>query len=217
MTAWEQPDRTDEAIEELISYLTASARIIRAELARVHTIETVLKIDLERATRGTDLAEFHLKAIEAELKLLRARHSKQLTVFFFTEGGKQQMNLLSNAIIALLLVLAESAKGNPIKLSAGPFTVATSDPNNTVTNTPGSADQTTPDSWLPNGTGNTGTVEVTVTDEGQTPPLVGVGSFNVVAPGGGGTGPVVPDTLTVTFAPATPAQAEAIAAKKKAV
>ena len=110
-------------------------------------------------------------------------------------------SIFTTSLTGLLLALAESSKGNPVPLSAGPFTVAVSDPSNTVNVTPGSADQTTPTQFVPNGTGNTGTVTVTVTDTSQTPPLVGTGSFQVVAP----TAPPVPDTLTVTFVPATSA------------
>ncbi len=108
------------------------------------------------------------------------------------------MQIVSNDAKGLNLVLAESAKGVAVPLSKGPFTVAVTDPNNTVLVTPGSADQTTPTNFKPNGTGAVGTVSVVVTDQSQTPPLVSApATFDVVAPA-----PTVPDTLTASFAPA---------------
>ncbi len=110
------------------------------------------------------------------------------------------MHFFSNDPKGLNLVLAESAKGAAIPLSAGPFTLAIQDPANTVTVTPGSADQTTPTNFKPNGTGNVGTVTVVVTDTSVTPNLVSApASFDVVAPV---VTPPVPDTLTASFAPA---------------
>lgn len=206
----------DEREEQLLTYLLASVRSTRGELDRVATIETVLKMDLDRVQRGTALANVHLKTIEDELKALRARHEKKLFVFFVsTEGGKTAMQIGASSTAVLLLLLAESAKGNQIPLSAGPFTVDSEDPGNTCTHTSGSPDQSTPDSWTPNGSNATGTVTVEVADEGQTPPLIGSGSFDVIAGGG-----VVPDTLTVNFQPATPAAVAALKARvaaKKAV
>jgi hypothetical protein len=107
------------------------------------------------------------------------------------------MQIQSNDAKGLDLVLAESAKGAAVPLSKGPFTVAVQDPGNTVQVTPGSADQTTPTNFKPNGSGAVGTVTVVVTDTSQTPPLVSApASFDVVAP------VAVPDTLTASFAPA---------------
>jgi hypothetical protein len=146
----------------------------------------------------------------------RRRHRRQLFVFFFrSEGGipvATTPQILTTSTVGLLLALAESLKGNQVPLSAGPFTVAVDDPNNTITDFPGTPSQSTPDQFVPNGSGNTGTVTVTVTDESQTPPLVGSASFEVVAP----PPPVVPDTLAVSFVPATapPASAAAAAVKK---
>jgi len=110
------------------------------------------------------------------------------------------MQIFSNDAKGLNLVLAESAKGQPFPLTAGPFTVDVQDPGNTVTVTPGSADQTTPTNFKPNGSGAVGTVTVVVTDTSQTPPLVSApASFDVVAPV---VVPPVPDTLTASFVPA---------------
>jgi hypothetical protein len=110
------------------------------------------------------------------------------------------MQIQSNDAKGLNLVLAESAKGVPLPLSKGPFTVAVTDPNNTVAVTPGSPDNTTPANFKPNGSGAVGTVTVVVTDTSQTPPLVSApASFDVVAPV---VTPPVPDTLTASFAPA---------------
>lgn len=201
----------DEREEQLLTYILASVRSTRGELDRVATIETVLKMDLDRVQRGTELSNVHLKTIEDELKQIRARHSKQLFVFFVpSEGGKTAMQIGALSTTVLLLLLAESAKGNQIPLSTGPFTVDSEDPSNTCNYVPGSADQSTPDSWTPNGSGALGTVQVTVADESQTPPLIGTGSFDVIA-GGGGT--IVPDTLTVNFQPATPAAVAALKAR----
>lgn len=107
------------------------------------------------------------------------------------------MQIFSNDPKGLNLVLAESAKGAAVPLSAGPFTVAVTDPNNTVTVTPGSADQTSPTNFKPNGSGAVGTVTVVVTDAGQNPPLASApASFDVVAPV---VTPPAPDTLTASF------------------
>jgi len=111
------------------------------------------------------------------------------------------MQINSNDLKGLNLALAESAKGQPFPLTAGPFTLDVQDPNNTVIVTPGSADQTTPTNFKPNGTGAVGTVTVVVTDNSQTPPLVSApASFDVVAPVV--PPPTVPDTLIASFVPA---------------
>lgn len=109
------------------------------------------------------------------------------------------MQILSNATKGLVLGLAESAKGAPVALSKGPFSVVVADPNNVATRVAGSPDQTTPDIFRANGTGNVGTVTITVTDTGQTPPLAAAPvSFDVVAPP---PPPVTPDTLIATLTP----------------
>jgi len=108
------------------------------------------------------------------------------------------MQINSDDLKGLNLVLAETAAGAAVPLSKGPFTVAVTDPNNTVTVTPGSADQTTPTNFKPNGSGAVGTVSVVVTDTSTTPPLVSApATFDVVAPA-----PPVPDALVASFAPA---------------
>lgn len=108
------------------------------------------------------------------------------------------MQIVSNDTKGLLLVLAESSKGVAVPLSKGPFAVDVQDPNNTITMTPGSDDQSTPSKFVPNGSAATGTVTVKVTDTSNG--LVGSGSFDVVA---APPPPPTPDTLTVDFAPAT--------------
>jgi hypothetical protein len=111
------------------------------------------------------------------------------------------MQIFSNDTKGLNLVLAETAKGAALPLSAGPFTVAVQDPANTCNVTPGSADQTTSTNFKPNGSGAVGTVTVIVTDTSQNPPLVSApASFDVVPPV---VVPPVPDTLTASFVPAT--------------
>jgi len=108
----------------------------------------------------------------------------------------------NNVNAGFALVLAELLAGAPFPLTKGPFLVSVADPGNTIQRTPGSADQTTPDTFFPNGSGNAGTVTVTVTDQSVTPAgLVGTGAFDVVA----ATPPPLtqPDTLTVDFAPIT--------------
>jgi len=107
------------------------------------------------------------------------------------------LQLLSNDPKGLVLVLAETLAGAALPLSAGPFKVDVQDPQNTVTVTAGSDDQTTPTKFVPNGSGAVGTVTVTVTDLKFN--LVGTASFDVVAPA---PPPQVPDTLNVSFAPA---------------
>ncbi len=112
------------------------------------------------------------------------------------------MQIFSNDTKGLNLVLAETAKGVAIALSKGPFTIDVQDPANTCTFTPGSADQTTPANWKPNGSGAVGTVTVTVTDTSVTPPLAAAPiSFDVVAPAP--PPPPVPDALIASFVPAT--------------
>jgi hypothetical protein len=139
---------------------------------------------------------FHVPCYE------RHRHRRELTVFFYSvEGGNFTMQIFSNDTKGLLLALAESAKGVAIALSKGPFAIAVQDPSNTCTFTPGSADQTTPASFVPNGSGAVGTVTVVVTDNSVTPPLVSApASFQVVAPAP--PPPPVPDTLVASFVPA---------------
>jgi hypothetical protein len=108
------------------------------------------------------------------------------------------MKIASNDPKGLDLVLAETSKGVPVPLSAGPFNVAVQDPANTITVIAGTPDQKTPTQFKPNGTGNVGTVTVTVTDTAQTPPLVSSpATFDVVAPP-----PPAPDALAASFAPA---------------
>jgi hypothetical protein len=153
----------------------------------------------------------------------RHRHFRELLVFFVKESEFRNLEgqvmsspvivaqLLSNDLVGINLLLTELSKGAVVPLSKGPFTVAVQDLSNTVSYTPGSADETTPDNFKANGTGNTGLVTVTVTDTSQTPPLFGVGTFNVVAPP-----PAVPDTLEVQFTPATPPVVQAAAAAKPA-
>jgi hypothetical protein len=119
--------------------------------------------------------------------------------FLHVEGGIGElvMQIVSNDTKGLNLVLAETAKGVAVPLSKGPFTLAITDPNNTVLVTPGSADQTTPTNFKPNGTGAVGTVSVVVTDTSVTPNLVSApATFDVVTP------VAVPDTLTASFVPA---------------
>jgi hypothetical protein len=110
------------------------------------------------------------------------------------------MKILSNDPKGLNLALAETSKGVPIPLSAGPFTIAVTDPAKTIAFTGGSADQTTPANFKPNGSGAVGTVSVDVTDTSVTPPLVfPTASFDVVAPV---VVPPVPDAGVASFVPA---------------
>ena len=112
------------------------------------------------------------------------------------------MQIFSNDLKGLNLVLAESLAGSVLPLSKGPFTLVVTDPNNTVLVTPGSADQTTPTNFKPNGSGAVGTVTVVVTDTSVTPPLVSApASFDVIAPAPPPP-PPVPDTLIASFVPA---------------
>lgn len=114
--------------------------------------------------------------------------------------------LLATDVVGINLLLTELTKGAVDPLSKGPFTVAVADPQNTgVVVTQGSADQTTPTNFKGTAAGLTpGEITVTVTDTSQTPPLVGVGSFAVVAAAPPPPPPPGPDTLTVQFTPAAP-------------
>jgi hypothetical protein len=76
--------------------------------------------------------------------------------------------------------------------------VDVTDPSGVITVTPGSADQSTPTNFKPNGTAAVGTVTAKVTDTSNG--LVGSGSFDVVAPAP--PPPPGPDTLVVGFVPA---------------
>jgi hypothetical protein len=109
------------------------------------------------------------------------------------------MQIFSNDPKGLNLTIQEVlAATGQIFPSAGPFDVVVTDPASTVTVTPGSADNTTPTNFKPNGSGAIGTVTVKVTDQSNN--LVGTGSFDVVAPVT--PPPTVPDTLQVGFVPA---------------
>jgi hypothetical protein len=115
--------------------------------------------------------------------------------------------LSTDVTLGLNLALAESLKGAALPLSKGPFTLAISDPADTVQVNPGSADQTTPTNFVANGTGNLGTFTIIVTDTSVTPPLVSnIVSVDVVAPAPPPPPPPpVPDTLTASVvANATP-------------
>ena len=119
--------------------------------------------------------------------------------------------LVATDTVGINLLISELLKGAAFPLTAGPFTVAVADPQNTgVIVTQGSADNTTPTNFKGTAAGlGLGEVTVTVTDESQTPPLVGVGSFQVVA-AAPPPPPPAPDTLQVQFTPAAPpAQAAA--------
>ena len=124
-------------------------------------------------------------------RLLRPK----LFVTFSPKGthNMQVQQILTNDPNGVDLTLLETAKGAPVPLSKGPFTVDVADPNGCVTIVPGSADQTTPTSLVANGSGNTGAVTVTVTDTSNglvTPPTV----LQVVAPP-----PPAPDAIEVAF------------------
>ena len=82
--------------------------------------------------------------------------------------------------------------------SSGPFGIVVDDPNGLVTVQAGSPDNTTPTRIVANGTGKTGSVDVTVTDKGNT--ATGKATLLIVAPPP--PPPPVP-TLTVSFEPGT--------------
>jgi hypothetical protein len=183
----------------------------REHIEGLHHLERTVA----RLEREWDDAAARLHDARAELALVAItlqhieRHThpdgRQLFAFFFSPSQAEQnlggftMQIFSNDPKGLNLALAETLKGAPVPLSKGPFAVAISDPNNTIKVTPGSADQTTPDNYKPNGSGALGTVTVTVTDNAQTPPLVSAPvSFDVVAPTGGNTA----DALVASFVPA---------------
>jgi hypothetical protein len=112
------------------------------------------------------------------------------------------LNLVIGDATVYNLVLAETSKGQPFPLGAGPFTVAVADPNGILKVTAGSPDNTTPTTFQLAGAGAVGTATVTVTDTQFN--LVGTGEINAAA-----APPAVPDTLTVDFV-AAPAAAAAV-------
>jgi hypothetical protein len=108
------------------------------------------------------------------------------------------MQIFSNDLKGLNLALVESSKGVQIPLSKGPFTLAVTDPGNTVQVTRVSNDEVVPTNFKPNGTGSVGTVTVVATDTSVTPPLVAAPvSFDVVAPVA-----AAPDLLVASLVPA---------------
>ena len=117
---------------------------------------------------------------------------------FFSQKGKQMSTvnqISSNDPNGVDLTILETAKGAPVPLGAGPFTITILDPNNTVRQVAGTPDQKTPTSLVPNGTGNVGAVTVTVTDTANN--LVSAPTvLNVVAPP-----PPAPDAIEVAFTP----------------
>jgi len=123
------------------------------------------------------------------------------------------MKLILGDTVGLILVLAETKAGAPFALGVGPFLVKVDDPGGTVAVTDGTPDQKTPTAFKLNGSGNVGTVTVTVTDEQFN--LVGTGSFDVVAappPPPPPPPPAGPDALSVSFAvPGAPVQASTAA------
>lgn len=106
------------------------------------------------------------------------------------------MQIVSDDKKGLNLTIQETlASSGQVFPSAGPFQVDVTDPGNTISVAAGSADQTTPTNFKPNGSGAIGTVTVKVTDQSNN--LVGSASFDVVAPVAQKA-----DTLTVGFVPA---------------
>lgn len=136
------------------------------------------------------------------------RHSRHLFLFFLAKE-KVTMKLILGDTVGLVLVLAETKAGAPFPLGAGPFLVKVDDPGGTIAVTDGTPDQTTPTAFKLNGTGNVGTVTVTVTDEQFN--LVGTGSFDVgAAPPPPPPPPPAPDALSMSFA--VPGSAPVVAA-----
>jgi hypothetical protein len=192
-----------------------------------HAAELLRQVENEVTLIGKFLIQAGADVLDATWKVERlnrnletlerifSRHPRELVVLFLgasgdlveatAESGAQNrerltMQIFSNDPKGLNLALAETNKGAPVPLSKGPFTIQISDPNGTVTVKAGSADQTTPTNFLPNGSGAIGTVTVIVTDTSVTPPLVSApASFDVVAPV---PPPPVPDALLASFVPA---------------
>lgn len=106
------------------------------------------------------------------------------------------MQIFSNDPKGLNAAIVETGAGQTFPVT-GPVKFDIQDPGNTITFTPGSADNSTPANFKPNGSGATGTVTVTATDTGNVDKLADTQSFDVVAP-------VVakPDKLALSFVPA---------------
>jgi len=116
--------------------------------------------------------------------------------------GHMAKSIPADSTKGLVLTLAEirASDGKVYPLTAGPFQVDVQDPAGTVDIVPGSADQTTPTIFHPNGTKTAGTVTVKVTDTSNG--LSGTASFDVTAVAPPPPPPAdVPDTLNVDFVP----------------
>jgi hypothetical protein len=115
--------------------------------------------------------------------------------------------LFSNDSLGVSVVIVEADDNGKIFPFKGPLSFAVDDPGSTVTVTPGAADGSTPERLVPNGSGNTGAVTVTVTDSGNN--LVGSATLTIVPPVT--PPPTVPTQLGVFFVPNTTAPAPAAA------
>jgi hypothetical protein len=119
---------------------------------------------------------------------------------------RMNVQLLSNATKGMVLAIVETlAATGQVFPSAGPFSVAVTDPtadangqNGAIVVVPGTPDQKTPTIFRASGNGKTGTVTVKVTDTSNG--LSGEASFDVVAPPPPPPA-AKPDTLAVSFTP----------------
>ena len=93
-------------------------------------------------------------------------------------AGAVNQLFLNDTVGIQVAVLEAADDGVTLFPAVGPLKFTVTDPSNTVTQGV-AADGVTP-TFLPNGTGNTGSVEVDVLDQGNN--LVGDASFDVLAP-----------------------------------
>lgn len=140
----------------------------------------------------------------------KTRHNRQIVLFFLTfvkHGRKGRWIVADNPkllatstkglILGILETRASDGKKYPL---VGPFQISVADPGNTISVVEGSADQSTPDIFRPNGSGATGTVTVTVLD--QSNQLTASIAFDVVAAPPPPPPPAdVPDTMTLSLTP----------------
>lgn len=149
----------------------------------------------KKTRRGRQLVVFFLRRVKppaAQLTPKRVKHPASKWEIVMNP------QLLTTDTKGFVLGITEirSSDGAVAPRSSGPFAITvTQDADKpVVTVTEGSPDQTTPDIFRPNGTGNTGTVTIDVTDTSNN--LSALISFDVVAPA-----VVVPDKMVLSLTP----------------
>jgi hypothetical protein len=164
----------------------------------------------------------HVKTIRDFIKSIRGEVISMTTQPIQPPSGAVTQLVIGDPVGIMVAVLEADDSGAVFFPPAGPLQFAVSDPSNTVKQGV-AADGVTP-TFLDNGSGNTGEVEVTVTDAGNN--LVGSASFAVVEPTQPPPPPDEATQLGVFFVPAASgsgsasasasATADAVKAQQKA-